>query len=45
MEEGALVPKANSVMLNRDYVFSSVSMAAIAVPGRSANGWIEWKTE
>ncbi|WP_370652554.1 DUF4357 domain-containing protein [Polynucleobacter sp.] len=27
------------------HLFASPSMAAIAVLGRSANGWLEWKTE
>ena len=29
---------------SRDHLFSSPSMAAMAVMGRSANGWVEWKT-
>lgn len=28
----------------RDHLFSSPSTAAMAVMGRSANGWVEWKT-
>ncbi|MDP2000873.1 MAG: DUF4357 domain-containing protein [Rhodoferax sp.] len=30
-------------VVTRDHLFSSPSMAAMAVMGRSANGWIEWK--
>ena len=30
-------------VFTRDYLFTSPSMAAMAVMGRSANGWIEWK--
>lgn len=29
----------------RDYTFSTISAAACVVSGRSANGWIEWRTE
>ena len=43
MEEGILAAKDNSVVLTRDYLFSSPSMAAVALQGRSANGWVEWK--
>ncbi|PJC12824.1 MAG: hypothetical protein CO066_09025, partial [Comamonadaceae bacterium CG_4_9_14_0_8_um_filter_60_18] len=32
-------------VFTRDHLFASPSMAAIAVMGRSANGWLEWKTE
>jgi hypothetical protein len=33
-----------SYLFTRDFLFSSPSMAAITVLGRSANGWLEWKT-
>ncbi len=46
--EGVLVEQAGStgalVVFTRDHLFSSPSTAAMAVMGRSANGWIEWKT-
>jgi len=29
--------------LPRDHLFASPSMAAVALQGRSANGWLEWK--
>jgi hypothetical protein len=32
-------------VFTRDHLFSSPSMAAMAVMGRSANGWIEWKAD
>jgi hypothetical protein len=28
----------------RDHLFASPSMAAVALMGRSANGWVDWKT-
>ena len=43
--DGVLQPQGKQYVFTRDYLFSSPSMAAIAVLGRSANGWMEWKTE
>lgn len=43
LEEGLLAPSGGGVVLTRDYLFSSPSMAATALQGRSANGWMEWK--
>ena len=46
--EGALTEIAGSagslLVFTRDHLFSSPSTAAMAVMGRSANGWVEWKT-
>lgn len=41
--EGILTANGSGVVLTRDYLFSSPSMAAVALQGRSANGWMEWK--
>lgn len=43
--DGVLQLQGKQYVFTRDYLFSSPSMAAIAVLGRSANGWLEWKTE
>ena len=43
--DGVLQQQGKQYVFTRDYLFSSPSMAAIAVLGRSANGWMEWKTE
>lgn len=43
--DGVLLMQGKCYVFSRDYLFASPSMAAIAVLGRSANGWIEWKTE
>ncbi len=43
--DGVLVQHGESYVFTRDHLFASPSMAAIAVMGRSANGWLEWKTE
>ena len=45
VKDGVLQLQGTQYVFTRDYLFSSPSMAAIAVLGRSANGWIEWKTE
>ena len=42
--EGLLALDGDHYVFTRDHLFASPSMAAIAVVGRSANGWIEWKT-
>jgi hypothetical protein len=41
---GALVPDGSSLRFTDDYLFDSPSGAAMLVLGRTANGWIEWKT-
>lgn len=43
--DGVLLLQGTQYVFTRDYLFSSPSMAAIAVLGRSANGWMEWKTQ
>ncbi len=43
--DGVLTQQGSQYVFTRDTLFSSPSTAAIAVLGRSANGWIEWKTE
>lgn len=45
VNDGVLSPQGTHYVFTRDYLFSSPSMAAIAVLGRSANGWMEWKTK
>lgn len=41
--EGIMGAQDGAYMFTRDHLFSSPSMAALAVLGRSANGWLEWK--
>ncbi len=36
-------PASHGYRFTQDYVFSSPSIAAAVVPGRSANGRVEWK--
>ena len=42
--EGIMVAHDGVYVFNRDHLFASPSMAALAVMGRSANGWLEWKS-
>lgn len=37
--------EGDSVVFEKDHLFRSPSMAALALLGRTANGWIEWKAE
>jgi hypothetical protein len=34
-----------TVVFDKDHLFNSPSMAAIALMARSANGWLEWKSK
>jgi predicted GIY-YIG superfamily endonuclease len=42
--EGILALQNGAYIFTRDHLFASPSTAATAILGRSANGWIEWKT-
>lgn len=42
--EGIMTAQDGMFIFTRDHLFSSPSMAALAVMGRSANGWLEWKS-
>ena len=35
--------EGDSVVFAKDHLFNSPSMAAVALLGRTANGWVEWK--
>ena len=41
--DGILAEQNGLLVFTRDHLFTSPSMAAMAVMGRSANGWVEWK--
>ena len=43
ISEGVIVKKESKFVLQRDYLFSSSSTAAMIIMGRSANGLTEWK--
>ncbi len=44
VNDGILFQEGEMLVFKRDQLFSSPSTAATALMGRSANGWIEWKT-
>jgi hypothetical protein len=44
LAQGVMRPEGDTVVFERDHLFRSPSMAAVALLGRTANGWIEWKT-
>jgi hypothetical protein len=37
--------RGDTVVFKRDHLFGSPSMAAIALLGRTSNGWREWKNK
>lgn len=43
LDEGILQLEKNVYIFQADYIFSSPTPAAVAVLGRRANGWTEWK--
>jgi predicted GIY-YIG superfamily endonuclease len=43
LAQGVMRPEGDTVVFERDHLFRSPSMAAVALLGRTANGWIEWK--
>ena len=45
LTDGILRLNGDHCLFTRDHLFSSPSTAAVVVLGRSANGWMEWKTE
>lgn len=38
-----MAAEGGNVVFTRDHLFSSPSMAAMALQGRAANGWTDWK--
>lgn len=44
LEQGVMRAEGDTVVFQRDHLFGSPSMAAMALLGRTANGWQEWKT-
>ncbi len=41
---GVMVEKDGMLVFVKDHLFGSPSMAAVALLGRTANGWYEWKS-
>jgi len=44
-DSGVLKPEGARLVFTKDHVFGSPSTAAVALLGRTANGWREWKDE
>lgn len=43
LAEGTMRVAGDTVVFDKDHLFKSPTMAALALLGRTANGWIEWK--
>lgn len=45
VEAGVMKEKGDTVVFAKDHAFGSPSMAAMALLGRTSNGWKEWKSK
>ena len=45
INSGVMRVDGENVVFNKDHLFGSPSMAAIALTGRTANGWLEWRNK
>jgi hypothetical protein len=45
IDSGVLKSEGERLVFTKDHLFGSPSMAAVALLGRTANGWREWKDE
>lgn len=43
VEAGVMVERDNTLIFQKDHLFNSPSMAAVALLGRTTNGWDVWK--
>lgn len=43
IESGVFKVEGDRVIVQKDHLFASPSMAAVALMGRTANGWVDWK--
>lgn len=43
IESGVFKVEGERVVVQKDHLFASPSMAAVALMGRTANGWLDWK--
>ena len=44
VESGVMREMGDEVIFEKDHLFRSPSMAALALMGRTCNGWMDWKT-
>jgi hypothetical protein len=45
LEAGVMRADGDAVVFEKDHLFGSPSMAAMALLGRTSNGWMEWKAQ
>lgn len=45
LESGVMREEGDTVIFEKDHLFRSPSMGALALMGRTANGWLEWRTQ
>lgn len=45
IDSGVIKIEGDRAVFAKDHLFASPSMAAMAVMGRTANGWLEWRTK
>ena len=45
IESGVMRVEETKAIFQKDHLFKSPSTAALALMGRTSNGWIDWKTE
>lgn len=43
LESKVMLPEGDTVVFQKDHLFRSPSMAALALMGRTCNGWVDWK--
>lgn len=43
LDTGVMLPEGDTVVFTKDHLFGSPSMAALALLGRTCNGWRDWK--
>ncbi|MEQ1752179.1 MAG: GIY-YIG nuclease family protein [Prosthecobacter sp.] len=45
LESGVVKVQGDDIIFTKDHLFSKPSPAAVALMGRPANGWLDWKTQ
>lgn len=45
LESGVVQEQGDDIVFTKDHLFTKPSPAAVALMGRTANGWLEWKTK
>ena len=45
LKSGVYRIEGESIVMEKDYLFNSASMAAAFIVGKAANGWLDWKDQ